>query len=187
MKNFVDLSTARNQNIPSEQVPQNLLESLDPVILCRWLSLFLAETRKQNGQPYPPKTLYILLCGIHRHMKRLNSSCPNIMDVKNPDFAPLHTSLDNVFRDSRSDGVGSTSESAEVFTKEEENELWSKGIVGVKTPKSLVRSVFFLNGKISVFWEVKITVALKYLSYEEKLVQITMCILKICLKIVVEV
>lgn len=150
IKNFNDWLMARNNKNEgnlSEQVPENLLESSDPVVLCRWLSLFVAETRKQTGQPYPPKTLYILLCGVYRHMKSLNASCPNIMDVKNSEFSPLHTALDNVFRDLRSDGIGSSSKAAEVFTREEENELWSKGILGVNTPKALLRAVFFLNGK----------------------------------------
>ena len=150
VKNFKEWSMARNtknQGNPSEQVPDSVLESTEPVVLSRWLSLYLAETRKINGEPYPPKSLYALLCGVYRHMKSLNPLCPNIMDLNNPEFSVFHTALDNVFRDLRADGVGSSSKAAEVFTREEENELWSRGILGVNNPKALLRAVFFLNGK----------------------------------------
>ena len=59
---------------PDKQVPADLLASTDKVILCKWLSLFVAEVRKKDGTEYPPKTVYILPAGILRHMRLRNAS-----------------------------------------------------------------------------------------------------------------
>ena len=107
----------------------------------------MAETRKKDGSRYPPKTIYLLLSGLLRHMRTHNPACLNFLDTENKDFLKLHTAVDNVFRQLRSDGVGSSSKRAEIFTKEEECQLWEKGALGTSTPKVLLRTVFFLNGK----------------------------------------
>ena len=75
VKNYNEWSKARNAMYaenPEEQVPEALLQSTDPTILSKWLGLFIAETRKQDGRLYPPKTLYLLLSGVYRYMKSLN-------------------------------------------------------------------------------------------------------------------
>ena len=59
---------------PDKQVPADLLASTDKVILCKWLSLLVAEVRKKDGTEYPPKTVYILPAGILRHMRLRNAS-----------------------------------------------------------------------------------------------------------------
>lgn len=150
VSNFLAWRTCRNEKFQgneAKQVPSTLFESSDPTLLSNWLSLYCAEARKQDGGPYPPKTLYALLCGILRHMRSLNVDCPNFLDFTDPRFATLQNSLDNLFRDLRARGVGSESRSAEVFSKEEEDQLWSTGVLSVDTPKGLLRAVFYLNGK----------------------------------------
>ena len=44
----------------------------DPAILNVHLSRFVLETRKSNSVYYPPKTLYLILCGILQHMRSIN-------------------------------------------------------------------------------------------------------------------
>ena len=44
------------------------------------LSLFVAEARKSNGQKYPPKSLYQILCGLSRYMRKDDPSCPNFLN-----------------------------------------------------------------------------------------------------------
>ena len=34
--------------------------------LDRWLPLFLVEARRQDGSPYPPNTLYLIMCALQR-------------------------------------------------------------------------------------------------------------------------
>ena len=100
--------------------------------------------RKKDGSEYPPKTIYQLLTGLLRHMCALNPLCPNFLDTDNQAFASLHTAIDNVFRGLCSSGVGASSKSAEVFTKEEENHLWDTKVLGTESPKSLLQTVFLL-------------------------------------------
>ena len=73
--------------------------------------MFVAETSKVNGEPYPPKTLYELLCGLFRHAR---SNFLNKSDVR---FTKLHNIMDSVFRKLRTDGVGSEKKSADPITR----------------------------------------------------------------------
>ena len=56
----------RNQNC---KCPEELLSPCcSTEILNRWLCVYVVETRNQNGDLYPPKTIYALLCGIFLEM-----------------------------------------------------------------------------------------------------------------------
>ena len=51
---------------------QNLtisLEHMSPNTLYVWLSKFVCEVAKQNGERYLPKSLYLLICGINSHLR----------------------------------------------------------------------------------------------------------------------
>ena len=43
------------------------LPSCSKEMLSNWLYVFISVTRNQTGEPYSPKTLYTLLCGIFDH------------------------------------------------------------------------------------------------------------------------
>ena len=150
VSNFVawrDGRNARYCNKPEKQVPMDLLEKADTAVLGKWLSLYVAETRKQDGGRYPPKSVYMLLTGLLRHMRTLSPLCPNFLDTANQHFSSFHNALDNVFRELRSDGVGSETKEAQAFSKEEGESLWGTGVLSIENPKGLLRAVFFLNGK----------------------------------------
>ena len=55
--------------------------------------------------------------------------------------------LDNVFRNLRTRGVGAQACQTEAFSREDEDHLWQAGIFGSHSPKCLLDTVFFLNGK----------------------------------------
>ena len=55
--------------------------------------------------------------------------------------------MDNLFHKLRSDGVGSSTKVAAVFTRDDENKLSDLGVLSTENPKALLRAVFFLNGK----------------------------------------
>ena len=48
--------------------PETLLEDMDSTRLNKWFAAYVAETRKVNGDPYPPSTLQSLLSGLFQHM-----------------------------------------------------------------------------------------------------------------------
>ena len=52
-----------------------------------------------------------------------------------------------MYRKLRSDGVGAQKRSAEPITKEEENKLCESCVMGINDPTSLLRAVFYSNGK----------------------------------------
>ena len=62
--NFAEWAKARTQKSPEEPVPDNLLSCLDEKLLCKWLFRYVMETRQASGKPYPPKSIYALLCGL---------------------------------------------------------------------------------------------------------------------------
>ena len=47
------------------------LEHMSPNTLNFWLSKFVCEVAKQNGERYPPNSLYLLVCAINRHLSDL--------------------------------------------------------------------------------------------------------------------
>ena len=69
MSNFMSWRKGRKERFaddPEKQVPDDLLLSDDASLLNKWLKLFMAETCKQDGSEYPPKTLHQLLAGLLR-------------------------------------------------------------------------------------------------------------------------
>ena len=129
------------------QVPADLLKSTDLKLLSKWLSLYAAETQKQDGGVYPPKTLSHLLSGISRYMRSLNPACPNIMDSSNAEFRSLHELLENISRERQTSTSMLESKPSKRFSKEEEDRLWSSGVLSTNTPKGLLRAVLVLNGR----------------------------------------
>ncbi len=112
--------------------------------LRRVLSLFVDEAKKQDGKPYPAKTLYHLLAGILRYMCDADLKAPNFLDQKDGDFKKLHGRMDTHFRALRQQGVGTQVNHAKLLTLEEENLMWELRVMGNDTPRALLQVVFFL-------------------------------------------
>ena len=149
VSNFECWRKRRNETFnlePERQVPDGLLLGHDSAALCKWLSVYVAEARKQDGSPFPPKSLYVLLTGLLRHMRSKNPTCPNFLETNQLEFVSLHNAMDNVFRKLHVEGVQAESRSMEAFNKEEIGHLWGSGSLSTKTPKGLLRAVFFNNG-----------------------------------------
>ena len=65
----------------------------NPQLLCLCLCTYVMETRKENGDSYPPKSIYNLLSGIQRYIREKKSKAFNIMDTKEDNFRPLHNTM----------------------------------------------------------------------------------------------
>ncbi len=37
-----------------------------------WLTKFVGEVVNRSGERYPPRTLYLIICGINRHLQNMN-------------------------------------------------------------------------------------------------------------------
>ena len=129
LKNFQLWMTNRNISHPNDLIPSDIFQCTDTQTLSKYLSRFVVETRKSNGELYPPATLHQLLCGILRHTRSKNPTCPNFLDKKDSRFRDLHGTLDSYFHKLHSDGVGTQTKHAETISCSEEDKLWSEGVM----------------------------------------------------------
>ena len=147
VKNFTDWQLDYNRRHAEDRCPDGILLTDSARDLALWLQKYTVSTRKKDGQKYPPKTVYLLLCGLQRYMKEQKKHAFNLFDHEHPEFKFLINTCDNYFRELRSEGVGAESQATEVLTREDEEKLWATGVLSVDTPKGLLNAVFFYNGK----------------------------------------
>ena len=136
----------------SEKCHTSLLTTAHPIdTVDYWLATFVLEARRKDGEFYPPNTVRNILAAIFRHMKTNLGACnvPNLVDKKEREinYPRLHNTIDGQFKQLRCMGVGVQHTRAQVITLEDDNKLWSMGILGTHSPKSLPNTVFFYNGK----------------------------------------
>ena len=62
-RNVKQWARSRSAANPSDAVAE-LLSLNDPYVVCKWLCKFMLETCQESGKPYPPKSLYSILCGL---------------------------------------------------------------------------------------------------------------------------
>ena len=105
--------------------PDNLLERPNPAQINTWLSRFVTEARKQNGEPYPPRTMHQILAGLQRHMLEISPNAAKFLDTNNTAFRELQGTCDTVYRQLHSQGIGTAVKHTATFTAEEEEKLWS--------------------------------------------------------------
>ena len=148
VKVFQDWRAERNVKDRSENCPPDLLETADPMKLNFWLSRFVTEIRKQNGQPYPPRSIQLILAALQRKMLETSPDAPWFLDQSVTMFREIHRTCNTVYRGLHKAGVGAVVRHTAVFTVEEENKLWENDILSIKSPKALQRAVFFYVGKL---------------------------------------
>ena len=127
-----------NSRHASSLCPDVTSSSCSKEDLSKWLPVFASEARNQRGERYSPRTLYQIFCGILREMRIHNSEYPNFLNKKDPAFTRFLNTLDNLFNSLRSDGIGAKSSHTEGLSIEEENLLWSSGVLDTTTPKGLL-------------------------------------------------
>ena len=137
-----DWSSQRNSSSASgEHVPD--IANMEITQLQRWMSHFVLEIRKKDGTPYPPESIYHIVCGMR--FVRLNGK-PEVDFFRDQAFAELRTVLDAEMKRLKAAGIGSRAHKAEPLTPEEEEMLWEKGVLGDHSPQALFNTVFYQNG-----------------------------------------
>ena len=120
-----------------------------PIYLCTieslnsWLCKFILEIRRKDGKEYPPRTIYAISCGLLRHVRE---RCPGINFFKDSEFDSFRKTLDGEMRRLRAQGLGVQRKQAEPFSIEEENKLWSDGLLGADSPQILLDTMVFMCG-----------------------------------------
>ena len=96
-----------------------------PKELDYWLSKFVLEARKANGDCYTPDTLYSICSGLLRYIRE---NRPEINIFKSSSFAGFQRTLDGEMKRLRSTGLGVKRKQTEPITNEEENQTYRQKI-----------------------------------------------------------
>ena len=108
------------------------------------LTRFLMEIRKEkDGSDYPPNTLHEIITSIQLHFHLLGKNYRFLLQEQ---FAPIRNTLDNLMQSRARQGLGSIKNKADIITLEEENLMWSKGVLGFDDPDVLVSTIVYLFG-----------------------------------------
>ena len=118
--------------------------SLSREELAKSMEMFVLEVRKKDGTEYVPSTLYHMVCGIMRHLRA--SGDISIDFFKNDEFIDFRSTLDGEMKRLTAKGLGATTKKVECIEIDEEETLWSKGILGDHSPSSLLNTIFYMNG-----------------------------------------
>ena len=130
-----------------EKCPADLLENPKSSELNYWLCRFVAEVRKKDGTAYPPRSIHLILAGIQRTVLEVTPDSPRFFDQSDNTFRELRRSCDTVYRELRSQGIGTEVNHTPIINMNEEQKLWDTGVLSVNSPVGLQRAVFFYVGK----------------------------------------
>ena len=138
-RNFKDWVVAYNSHHPESPCPEDILLTDNAKDISFWLQKFIMGTRKKNGEKYPPKTLYFILCGLNRYIKEQKEvTLINIFNKNDPNFNQLCKTCDALFQELRAEGVGAAIETTEPLTREDEEKLWESGQLDTSTPRGII-------------------------------------------------
>ena len=144
-RNFESWRVARNRKYPNEQCPPNVLCSTEDE-MCNWLCKYISETRKVDGTEYTPRSLYLLLAGLQRYIRKQNPS-KELNVFQDSVFKPVKHVCDSIFKRLHAKGIGTETKVTPVITEAEEDKLWDAGVMSLDNPTGLLRATFFYNGK----------------------------------------
>ena len=143
-RNFETWRTARNRRFPEAKCPDDVFSSKE--LACEWLCKYLTETRKSDGSDYTPRSLYLLLGGIQRYVRRLHPK-KEFNLFTDQEFKPLKNLCDSLFKRLHSKGIGASLKATAVLSTDDEQKLWDANVLNLETPLGLLRAVFFYKGK----------------------------------------
>ncbi|XP_066288271.1 zinc finger MYM-type protein 3-like [Branchiostoma lanceolatum] len=130
-------------------VPVQLSRSITAEEMDFWLARFVWEIRKQDGTPYPPNTLYVIVTALLRHFREeLGCHDMNFLDKKDSRFAEFRKALDARMKELAAAGVGAERRQADPLTQEDEDKLWTTGTISTNTSMGLSYCVFYYNCKV---------------------------------------
>ena len=159
--------------------PEELI-NLSKVEICKVLCKFVMEAKNADGFGYTCDTLYDLIIMVQSFLKQNGK---RMKFLEEDVFFDLKNTLDNRMRQLSKEGKISPRQKVQPLSSDDEEKLWSLGILGNKTPEQLVNTLLYLNGvhfalraaeehknlKVNSNFKVHFDqeVGLKYLEYTE--------------------
>ena len=110
------------------------LYTLCDLELCFWLSKFVHEIKKKDDSEYPPNTLYQICAGLQRALRE--NGLPELDIFRNPRYKLFQDSIDSRMKTLTRTGLGVNVKQAKPISGNEEEILWSKGLLGEDDPRS---------------------------------------------------
>ena len=107
------------------------------------LQHFFAELRKKDGTNYEPDSLRTMLGALDRYFRNAGYS---FRIIKDKEFMECRKVLNGKAIELREMGKGKRKNKADVLTEEEEI-MWSKGVLGDGDPKSLNYTIFYMTSQ----------------------------------------
>ena len=107
--------------------------------MCR----FISEVKKLDGSDFPQKTLYDIVICVQFWLETQGLA----WKLFNEDsFTDLRFTLDNLMKERTSAGLGNQVKKADIVEFEDENSLWTNGILGSHNPQVLLNTVVYMLG-----------------------------------------
>ena len=100
---------------------------------------FIVEIRKENGEQYPPSSMYDLISGLSLYLEREHGFTNKLVSGA---FRSVRNTLDNIMKERTAEGVGGRPERDPIL-EEHEQVLWEKGILGGIVLTNLGKQCFF--------------------------------------------
>ena len=111
-----------------------------------WLTRFILEVMRSDGNPYPANTLYNISARLLRHYwDDLNRYDLNILSKDDADFQSFWKALDSRMKEMTIAGIGTKKTLADPLTVDDEEQLWCTGTIGFHSAKALSYALFFNN------------------------------------------
>ena len=107
------------------------------------VSRFICEAKKVDGSEYPSETMYSFVICLQLYMDTLGRNYKFLLD---DEFSQIRNTLDNIMKSKSKDNIGGGKKQALPITEDEENSLWSSGVLGGDTPQKLLYTIFYLIG-----------------------------------------
>ncbi|XP_073518507.1 zinc finger MYM-type protein 2 [Phyllobates terribilis] len=111
-----------------------------PSALSYWLSCFIKEVRRPNGDGYAPDSIYYLCLGIQEFLS-VSQKTENIFHDQ--DYEPFGQGLNDILRSWQPSILPDGS----IFSRVEELYLWQANQLGTQSPMSLLFTLFYFNTK----------------------------------------
>ena len=89
-----------------------------------WLQRFIVEARKQDGSEYPPRSIYLILCGLLRLLKDKGVHDKNFLDERSEEFAQFRKVVDARMKGLVNQGFGCEIKQADPILPNDEVKLW---------------------------------------------------------------
>ena len=145
MKVWKEWALARNTWLLSDEQPfSTSFCKLTVSEMDFWLSMFILEVHKKNGDPYPPNTLYQLICGLQRQLREHGHADIKLLD--NPSLHGFRSTLDGEMKCLNGTSNYSMKKQAQPITLEQENHLWELGLLGDHNAQVLLNKIVYQVG-----------------------------------------